>query len=164
MEDDRRAAEQARQEKAAKEAEARRREQEAEKTALANRYEARLRLAEATAKAAKGAEGQKSQIEQAHPWRSRLHKVGLSFGPLAEIEGRTAAAQKAKEELLADVAGRGAFEERKAALEAQKRAQKAAVEKGKGHQVKSGPEKAVTPAKPPQKGKGFGRGDGGMGL
>ena len=170
LEDDRMAAEQARKEKVAREAEARRREQVAEKTALANRYEARLRLAEATAKAAKGAEGQKSQIEQAHRWRSRLHKVGLSFGPLANVENRVNAAQKAKEELLADAAGREAFEERKAALEAQKRAQKAAVEKaqalekGQGHQVKSGPEKAVTPAKPPQKGKRFGRGDGGMGL
>jgi len=137
---------------------------------LANRYEARLRLAEATAKAAKGAEGQKSQIEQAHPWRYRLHKVGLSFGPLADVENRVNAAQKAKEELLADAAGRKAFEERKAALEAQKRAQKAAVEKaqalekGQGHQVKSGPEKPVTSAKAPQKGKVVSRGDGGMGL
>lgn len=123
LEDDRRAAEQARREKVAKEAEARRREQAAEKTALANRYEARLRLAEAAAKAAKGAEWQKSQIEQAHPWRSQLHKVGLSFGPLADVESRMKAAQEAKEALLADTEGQSAWKEQQAVLEAKKQAE-----------------------------------------
>lgn len=168
IEDDRMAAERARQEKVAKEAEARRREQAAEKTALANRYEARLRLAEATAKAAKGAEGQKSQIEQAHPWRSRLHKIGLSFGPLAEIKGRIEAAQKAKEALLADAEGQSAWKERQAALEAKKQAEaqriqaerQAALQKKAQTQQSAKPRHEQAQAKAPKKGQnpGFGMG------
>jgi hypothetical protein len=123
LEADRMAVERAQQEKARKADAERRRAQQAKKTALADRYEARWRIAEKTAKAAKGAEWQKSQLEQAHPWRARLHKIGLKFGPLAEIEGRIEAAQKAGEVLLADTEGRSAWKERRAVLEAKKQAE-----------------------------------------
>jgi hypothetical protein len=168
IEADRKAAEKAQQEKARKVEAEQRRAQEAEKTTLADRYEARWRTAEKTAKAAKGAEWQKSQLEQAHPWRARLHKIGLKFGPLTEIEDRIEAAQKAGEVLLADTEGRSAWKERQAVRETKKQAeaQKIQAEKQAALQKEAQKQRAVKPKneqakiKAPKKGQGPGFGMG----
>ncbi len=168
LEAEKMAVEKAQQEKARKAEAERRRAQEAEKTALADRYEARWRIAEKTAQAAKGAEWQKSQLEQAHPWRARLHKIGLKFGPLTEIEGRIEAAQKAGEVLFADTEGRSAWKERRAVLEAKKQAeaQKIQAEKQAALQKEAQKQRAIKPkneqakTKAPKKGQGPGFGMG----
>lgn len=168
IEADRMAVEKAQQEKARRAEAERKRAQEAEKTALADRYEARWRIAEKAAQAAKGAEWQKSQFEQAHRWRARLHKIGLKSAPLAEIEGRIKAAQKAKEALLADAEGRSAWKERQAVLEAKKQAEaqkieadrKAALQKEAQKRRAAKPKNEQAKIKAPKKGKGPGFGMG----
>uniref|UniRef100_UPI0039A6DDE9 hypothetical protein n=1 Tax=Rhodospirillum sp. A1_3_36 TaxID=3391666 RepID=UPI0039A6DDE9 len=168
LEADRKAAEKAQQENARKAEAERRRAQEAEKTALADRYEARWRIAEKAAKAAQGAEWQKSQLEQAHPWRARLHKIGLKFGPLSEVEGRIKAAQKAGEVLLADTEGRNAWKERRAVLEAKKQAEarkieaerQAALQKEAQKRRAAKPKNEQAKTKAPKKGQGPGFGMG----
>lgn len=82
----------------------------------ADRYEALVKAAQLTEKAADPALWQKTEWTNKHPWRARLHRLGvMKAAPLVEIEGRVAAAEAARKALEADPEGQRAYQAREAA-------------------------------------------------
>ncbi len=123
-EDARRRAQEA--EEARKAAEARRaREkaklaQEAREQAAANRYAAQVLALQEAERLASPAVWQRHQWTEAHPWRARLHRLGLvKAAPLVEIDGRIAAVEATRKALEADSEGKQAYEAREAVRAAQ---------------------------------------------
>lgn len=157
-------AQEAQEAQAAKEArqarEAAKRAQEAQERAAADRYATLVQSCRAAEKAAGGALWQKTDWSNKHPWRARLHRLGLmKAGPLVEIEGREEVVRKAREALGADPEGKRAYEAREAARKAQEAAQhEAAKQEREREQARRRAERAKAPAKPK------GRDDFGMGF
>lgn len=149
-------------EDARKSREARKAQEEAQRAqvalerAAAERYEGLVRAHQEVAKAAAGVVWQRHQWTEAHPWRARLHRLGVvKAAPLAEIEGREAAAEAAKKALEADTEGRRAYEAREAARAAQEAAQREAERQERAQQRKEA--QAQRREKAQQKGPSRGR-------
>jgi hypothetical protein len=149
-------------EDARKAREARKAQEEAQRAqvalerAAAERYEGLVRAHQEAAKAAAGVVWQRHQWTEAHPWRARLHRLGVvKAAPLAEIEGREAAAEAAKKALEADTEGRRAYEAREAARAAPEAAQREAERQERAQQRKEA--QAQRREKAQQKGPSRGR-------
>lgn len=130
--------------------------QEAHERAAAERYAALVQSCRAAEKAAAPALWQKTDWAMKHPWLARLHQMGIKAGPLVEIEGREAAAKRAREALEADPEGKRAYEARNAIRKAQEAAKREAVRQEQDRQRQKAPEKPRGPGKD-SPGPGFGR-------
>lgn len=94
--------------------------QEAREQAAANRYAAQVLALQEAERLASPAVWQRHQWTEAHPWRARLHRLGLvKAAPLVEIDGRIAAVEATRKALEVDSEGKQAYEAREAVRAAQ---------------------------------------------
>jgi len=132
-------------EKQAQEAEATKKAMAQARSAAADRYEALLKVAAVAEKRAAPVTYQAAEWTRQHPWRTRLHRMGLiKAKPLLEIEAKVAAAKAAKDALAADQEGRAAWAERKTAAEALQAVQRKSAQKARQEAQKKAPSRNLS--------------------